>query len=116
MIEVSADLKMTYWETAQVMKGSERRMLMGRIVNALGRGGQVWAERELGWCREVIRKGQWELENGPIQDNCAARGRNGQRNACPSCGMISASWWTGKARPTPAFKANGCIRGSRPKK
>jgi hypothetical protein len=48
-------------------------MFMARIVKTVGHGGQTWAERELGWCWDVIRKGQWELENGPIEDNFAAR-------------------------------------------
>jgi hypothetical protein len=61
-------------ETAQVLKGPERRMFMAWIVNALGRGSQTWAERESGWCRDTIRKGQWELEEGPRADNFGAAG------------------------------------------
>ena len=30
----------------------------------MGRGGQVWAEDHLGWCRETIRKGTHELRSG----------------------------------------------------
>ncbi|MBN2305115.1 MAG: hypothetical protein JXQ72_11590 [Anaerolineae bacterium] len=84
MIEVSEDLKTTYQETARVLKGSERRMFMARIVNALGRGGQVWTEQESGWCRDVIRKGQRELENGPIEDNFAAREQHRTEKRLPN--------------------------------
>ncbi len=35
---------------------------MAKTVNELGRGGQFFAERELGWNRGLIRKGQHELE------------------------------------------------------
>lgn len=83
MEEVSEELKTTYIETAEVLKGSERRMFQGRIVNALGRGGQIWAEREMGWCRDTIRKGQWELKHGPMQDNFAARGRQRTEKRLP---------------------------------
>ena len=49
---------------------------MGRVVNLLGRGGQSFAERILGWNRGTIRKGLAELENGqPIEDRFDQRGR-----------------------------------------
>jgi hypothetical protein len=105
VIEVSEELKTTYIETAKALKGSERRMFMGRIVNALGRGGQIWAERELGWCRDVIRKGQWELENEPIKDNFAARGRNRTEKRLPKLlddirGMVD-----GQSQTDPTFQS-----------
>jgi len=49
---------------------------MAVIVNALGTGGQRWAETTLGWNRVTVRKGQHEAErkaNG--RDNCHLRGR-----------------------------------------
>jgi len=105
MIEVSKELKTTYQETAKVLKGSERRMFMGRIVNALGRGGQVWAERELGWCRDVIRKGQWELENGPIEDNFAARGRNRTEKRLPNLLTDIQAIVDGQSQTDPTFQS-----------
>ena len=54
----------------------ERRQFMARIVRDMGKGGASWAERELGWNRKTIRKGQRELASGqPIEDNFKARGR-----------------------------------------
>lgn len=105
MIEVSEDLKTTYLETAKVLKGSERRMFMARIVNALGRGGQVWAEQELGWCRDVIRKGQWELENGPIQDNFAARGRRRTEKRLPNLLSDIQAIVDGQSQTDPTFQS-----------
>lgn len=59
-----------------MLKGSERRIFMARIVQALGRGGQVYAEERLGWNRRTIRKGKHELESGVrCLDNFSARGR-----------------------------------------
>src|SRR3970040_502689 len=76
MPELSDDLKNTYIKTAQVLKGSERRQFMARIVKALGRGGQSYAAREFHWGRNTIRTGLRELTSGiPIQDNFVGRGR-----------------------------------------
>jgi hypothetical protein len=69
---------------ADHLKGSDRRMFMAKIVEALGQSGQRWAERELGWNRGVIRKGQGELENGPWPDNFSARGRKKAEEHLPN--------------------------------
>lgn len=62
-------------ETAEKLRGSDRRIFMAKAVQFLGKGGQRAAERELGWNRNTIRKGELELAHGPIQDNFSARGR-----------------------------------------
>ena len=63
-------------ETAQSLRGSERRIFMARTVRELGHGGQRLAERELGWNRVTIRKGEHELKSGIVyEDNFSARGR-----------------------------------------
>jgi len=70
MPEISEELKQTYIETAKVLKGSERRQFMVRIVKSLGYGGQSYAAREFHWGRNTIAKGIRELESGePIADN-----------------------------------------------
>ena len=51
-------------DTAQTLKGNQRRLFMAKTVKAIGRGGQRWAQRYLGWCRETIRKGMHELRTG----------------------------------------------------
>jgi hypothetical protein len=51
-------------DTAQALKGSQRRLFMAKTVAAMGRGGQIWAEAHLGWNRETIRKGMHELRSG----------------------------------------------------
>lgn len=49
---------------------------MAQVVNLLGRGGQSFAERVLGWNRGTIRKGQSELRLGEaIEDRFDQRGR-----------------------------------------
>jgi hypothetical protein len=51
-------------ETAKTLKASQRRAFMARTVQALGPGGQIWAEAHLGWNRGTIRKGMHELRSG----------------------------------------------------
>jgi hypothetical protein len=75
-MELSAEEKSVYIETARVLKGSERRLFMARVVKALGPGGQRRAAASLGWCRDTIRKGMREMASGtPIIDNFGVRGR-----------------------------------------
>ena len=74
--QIPTEMKDTFIETANTLKGHQRRRFMARIVNSLGRGGASWAEKELGWNRNTIDKGKREVESGePIQDNYSARGR-----------------------------------------
>ncbi len=51
-------------DAAKALKGSQRRLFMAKAVQAMGRGGQIWAEAHLGWNRETIRKGTHELRSG----------------------------------------------------
>jgi hypothetical protein len=103
--EVNDELKTTYIETARILKGSERRMFMARIVKALGRGSQTWAERELGWCRDTIRKGQRELEQGAIQDNFEARGRKSIEERLPKLREDIRAIVDGQSQTDPTFQS-----------
>ena len=59
-------------------------MFMARIVRSFGYGGQSLAARELGWCRNTIRKGRGELDSGiAIKDNFSARGRKKAEEKLP---------------------------------
>ena len=51
-------------DAAKALKGSQKRAFMAKTVAAMGRGGQRWAQVNLGWCRETIRKGTHELRSG----------------------------------------------------
>jgi hypothetical protein len=51
-------------DTARTLKASQRRLFMARTVDAMGPGGQIWAEAHLGWNRQTIRKGMHELRTG----------------------------------------------------
>ncbi len=85
ILELTAELKATYIETAKTLKGSDRRVFMARIVRSLGYGGQSKAARELGWCRNTILKGTNELDSGVwIVDNFSARGRKKAEEKLPN--------------------------------
>jgi hypothetical protein len=53
-----------YIKTAKKLKDSDRRQFMAEVVKGLGIGGQILAERELGWNRRTIRKGIEKLRSG----------------------------------------------------
>ncbi len=75
-MELTAELKALFIETAQMLKGHERRIYMAKVVRLLGPGGQRQAEKELGWNRGTIRKGSRELSSGlRCADAFSARGQ-----------------------------------------
>lgn len=74
-LELTDSLKALVKDTAERLKGTERRQFMAQVVQGLGVGGQAQAERELGWNRGTIRKGLRELTHGPIRDAFEQRGR-----------------------------------------
>ena len=74
--ELTEELKFFFNETGDRLKGSDRRQYMARVVPLLGYGGQLRAERELGWDRKTIIKGMKEIESGiTCINNFSARGR-----------------------------------------
>ncbi len=84
-IKLTNELKSIFRETAQKLKGSERRQFMAKVVKGLGLGGQTQAERELGWNRGTIRKGMKELTSGiPIKDAFERRGRKRAESKLPN--------------------------------
>jgi hypothetical protein len=81
---ITTEMRETFIETANILKGYERRRFMAGIVKGLGRGGAAWTERELGWNRATVRKGCRELDEGqPIEDNFSARGRKKAEHHLP---------------------------------
>jgi hypothetical protein len=84
-MEWNDSLKSWLKETANRLKGSDRRLFMARTVKELGDGGQSLAERELGWNRETIRKGTREMESGlTCVDAFALRGRKRAEDHLPN--------------------------------
>ena len=75
-IELTDPVIKLFKETASKLKGAARRRFQAQIVMELGYGGQLLAQKELGWDRNTIRKGIKELISGiACVDNYSARGR-----------------------------------------
>ena len=75
--KLTPELKELLNETRLKLKGAERRIFMAKVVCLLGRGGQIRAERELGWDRKTIIKGTKELKSGfDCIDNFSGRGKH----------------------------------------
>ena len=84
-LNLTDSLKALFVDTAQRLKGTERRQFMAQVVRELGVGGQSRAERELGWNRGTIRKGMQELTSGvAIEDAFHLRGRKSTEDKLPN--------------------------------
>jgi hypothetical protein len=71
-----SEVKCSLQTGVALLKGASKRLFMASVVSQLGRGGQRLAEKELGWNRDLIRKGLHELKTGmACVDNFSARGR-----------------------------------------
>jgi hypothetical protein len=104
-MKLTIEEKELHNRTVQVLKGSERRMYMARVVKLWGYGGQAQAERELGWNRRTIRKGLRELEEGPIRDNFAARGRKRVETQLPHLREDIQAIVDGQSQTDPTFQS-----------
>ena len=104
-MELTAELKALFIETAQKLKGHERRIFMAKVVRLLGPGGQREAERELGWNRGTIRKGRQELSSGlSCVDAFSARGRHKVEKRLPNLLEDIKSIVDSQSQIDPSFK------------
>ena len=75
-LELTVAVKSTIQKACGLLKGAARRLFMASVVAQLGRGGQRQTERELGWNRDLIRKGLHEMKSGiTCADAFSSRGR-----------------------------------------
>jgi hypothetical protein len=106
-MELVEEFKEVLIETAKELRGSTRRLFMARTVRALGEGGQRLTERELGWNRGTIRKGQHELEHGIICiDGYALRGRKRSEDHLPNLLADITTIVDGQSQADPQFRTN----------
>ena len=106
-VELVEEVKELLRETEKVLKGSARRVFMARTVRALGEGGQRLAERELGWNRGTIRKGQHELEQGIVcLDAFSSRGRQRSEEHLPNLLSDITAIVDGQSQADPQFRTN----------
>jgi hypothetical protein len=94
-------------DAAQALKGSQKRLFMAKAVQAMGRGGQRWAEVHLGWCRDTIRKGTHELRSGmTCVDAFSARRRKPAEAHLPRLLEDIRSIADGQSQADPKFQTN----------
>lgn len=106
-LELTESLKTLLKETAQTLKGHERRRFMAKTVEELGPGGQRKAERELGWHRDLIRKGQREVNSGIIcVDAFSSRGRKLTEDRLPMLLEDIRAIVDSQSQSDPQFKTN----------
>jgi len=106
-MELTEAVKELLVQTAKALKGSARRLLMARTVQALGEGGQRLAERELSWNRGTIRKGMHELERGIVCiDAFSSRGRKRSEEHLPTLLLDITALVDGQSQADPHFRTN----------
>ena len=104
-MELTEPVKALLRQAAQALTGSERRRFLARTVEELGPGGQRRAERELGWSRVTIRKGQRELTSGfRCVDAFALRGRKRAEAHLPDLLTDIEAIVAGQSQADPSFR------------
>ena len=84
-MELTKSILELFQTTRLKLKGSDRRKYMAQVVRELGKGGQRKAEKELGWYRGTIRKGEHELTSGiDIKDRHYDKGRKKAEEKLPN--------------------------------
>jgi hypothetical protein len=105
MKEITKAEEILYRETAKILKGTDRRVFMARVVETLGYGGQYYVEREFNWSHETIKKGNQELETGKaIIDNFSARGMKRVEARLANFSNDIKDIVDGEAQTDPTFK------------
>jgi len=106
-MELVEETKKLLIETAKELKGRTRRLFMARTVLALGKGGQRLAERELGWNRKTIRKGQEDLSHEMVcLDAYSSRGRKRSEEHLPNLLSDIKAIVDGQSQADPQFRTN----------
>src|SRR3989440_4432438 len=106
-MELTEEVKALLLNTAKDLKGSALRMFMARTVQALGKGGQRRAERELGWNRVTIRKGMHEVESGIVcVDAFCWRGRKRSEEHLPNLLIDLQALVDSQSQADPQFRTN----------
>jgi hypothetical protein len=107
MLELTESRRTWLIETAQALKGHERRRFMARTVHELGRGGQSQAERELKWNRQTLRKALQELERGfQCMDAFALRRRKRAEDHLPHLLADIKALVDAQSQTDPDFRTN----------
>jgi hypothetical protein len=110
-VGLTEQLKTVLIETAKTLKGAARRIFMAKTVKALGNGGQRKAERELGWNRQTVRKGEHERRTGiECVDAFNMRGSKPIESRLPKLREDIKSIVDGQTQTDPTFRTTRLYR------
>ncbi len=105
-MELTDSLKSLLKETASQLKGAAKRRFQAQTVMSLGYGGQLVAQKELGWDRNTIRKGIKELTTGiTCVDNYSGRGRKKAEEYLPNILEDIKKLVDSQSQTDPSFKS-----------
>ena len=110
-LDLSPGLKRTWRSTLKKLAGCDRRLLMASIVKAMGRGGALRADRELGWDRTTVRKGLHELRTGvTCVDAVRQRGRKPAETRLPNLEADLRAMGEAASQTDPTFRTTQLYR------
>jgi hypothetical protein len=103
-MELTEPIKGYLRQTAESLRGADRRLFLARTARLLGADGQRLAERELGWNRGTTRQGMHELTSGiRCADAFSARGRKSAEERLPGLLGDIRSLVDGQSQADPTF-------------
>jgi len=92
-------------KTIHMLKGSDKRITLAMIAEAIGKGGQSIVAEEFHVSRDTIRKGRCELETGiPFEDAFHERGRKKAEEILENLLQDITDIVDGQSQTDPSFK------------
>lgn len=112
-IEVTEDLKSLWKETAKLLKGSERRQYMAKVVRQLGYGGKSGRKENWAGIGERSEKAneKWQADSR-AETHSSDEVANQWRRRCRNCESESEQSSSRRRKPTRVCKAVGCTHES----
>ena len=109
--ELTPEVKNIIQIAVGLLKGAARRLFMASVVAQMGRGGQWWAAQELGWNRDLIRKGLHELKSGmTCVDAFSSRGRKRWEDRQPGLAQDIRAIVDAHCQTDPTFRTTRLYR------
>src|SRR3989304_9290178 len=104
-LKLTNDVKTVIRKAVALVNGAARRVFMASVVKQMDRGGQRLASVELGWNRDVIRKGLRELQSGVVcVDAFNLRGRKRLEERLPALEAVILEIAELKSQSEPPFR------------
>jgi len=111
MLKLTPEIKVTLQNACGLLKGAPRRLFMASVVVQLDRGGQRLLARELGWNRDLIRKGLHELRSGiTCADAFSSRGRKNWEDLHPELAIDIKEIVDSHCETDPTFRTTRLYR------